>query len=219
MIPCIIPARGGSKGIPRKNVMPVGGKPLIAWSIEHAKASRCIDEVIVATDDQEIAEVALLYGAFVFWRSEESSTDNAPSEMVLQEVISEMGFADCEAIVFLQATSPIRQVGDIDKAVWLIRGGCDSVASTRRIEGYTWTDGKPDSKFRVPRQERPERDEENGSIYAFRPRVIEQYGNRLGGKTIMFRMHPLDSFQIDEPDDIPLIESIMEIRCDSHQRA
>lgn len=220
MIPCIIPARGGSKGIPRKNVLPVGGKPLIAWSIEHALAADCIGEVVVATDDTEIAEVALQYGAYVFWRSAKSATDDATSEMVLQEVITDLGYSDCKAIVFLQATSPIRPGGAIDSAIQLFRADhLDSMASVRRLEGYTWTYDRPDIKTRTPRQSRPQRYEENGSIYIFMPRVIEQYGHRLGGRTGIYEMHPLDSFQIDEPSDIALIESLMEIRCDSHQRA
>lgn len=220
MIPCIIPARGKSKGIPRKNVVLVGGKPLIAWSIEQALAAREVDRVIVATDDNEIADVARDCGAAVYWRSQESATDNAPSEMVLQEVIASQGLSECEAIVFLQATSPIRQQGEIDAVCkWMRRGSVDSVFSARKIEGYTWSGGIPDFTNRLPRQSRGERHEENGSIYAFRPNVIEQYGNRLGGKVGIFEMHPLDSFQIDEPSDIALIESLMEIRCDSHARA
>src|SRR5688572_16624813 len=118
MIPCIIPARGGSKGIPRKNIVEICGKPLIAWSIEQALGSSLVDQVIVATDDDEIEVVARstgYLGVTIFRRSKESASDKAPTETVLRDVVREF-WKDAEAIVFLQATSPCRQPTDIDNA-------------------------------------------------------------------------------------------------------
>lgn len=219
MIACVIPARGGSKGIPRKNVIPVGGRPLIHWSIEQALGSVLVDQVIVATEDAEIAQVARstgYVGVTVFPRSAESASDTAPTEMVLREVVAGT-FENAECIVLLQPTSPLRQPDDIDKAIMTFRmHNADSLFSARRIEGYTWSvtsDGLvPRDGERKPRQlEQRKVIEENGSIYIFTPSVLRRLG-RLGGKIVPYYMHPLDSFQIDTPADIGLIETILEAR-------
>lgn len=220
MIPCIIPARGGSKGIPRKNIAPVGGKPLIVWSIEQALDSTLVDQVIVATEDEEIAEVARStgnLGVTIFPRSTASATDDAPTEMVLREVVEGL-WRDAEAVVFLQATSPIRQPGEIDRAIEYFRHtNADSLFSARRIDGYTWNAGgrvlSPRDGSRKPRQRETRNNlEENGSIYIFKPWVLLDHGSRLGGKIVPYIMHPMDSLQIDEPEDLPVIESLMELR-------
>lgn len=216
MIPVVIPARGGSKGIRRKNLVQICGKPLLAWSIEQANAS-LVDEVCVATDDDEIALLADSLGAHVFRRSEQSASDTAPTEMVLLEVVRAR-YVDAEYVVFLQATSPMRRPADIEGAIVAARhAGADSVFSARVIDGYTWEwrNGHVIPKYsrRYRRQEdTAERLEENGSIYVFRPSILLQHDNRLGGTVAAYRMHPMDSFQIDEPDDIPLIESLMRLR-------
>lgn len=218
MVPCIIPARGGSKGIRRKNLVQLGGKPLIAWTIEQALRATLVDEVIVATDSPEIAGVAHYLGATVFMRSEESASDTAQSEVVLQEVLRACYPQGTDAVVFLQATSPIRQPRDIDNALQLlINEELDSVFSARVVTGYTWCQGQrvlsPFYSRRVPRQAQSLQTlEENGSIYVFRERVIWSQGTRIGGKKKAYIMHPLDSYQIDEPEDIELLESLLEVR-------
>lgn len=219
MIPAIIPARGGSKGIKHKNIVQVHGKPLVAWSIEHAKNSRHISEVIVATDCLEIAAVARQFGADVFWRSAESATDEAPSETVLLEVVGKR-YVNAEYVCFLQSTSPCRQQQDLDHAIEAMRKHeADSMFSCRIVEGYTWRLGKD---FLLPnyqsRHRRQDKDsvwlEENGSFYVFRPNVLLEKRNRLGGRILPFLMDPMDSFQIDSPEDIPVVERAMEVRCD-----
>jgi CMP-N,N'-diacetyllegionaminic acid synthase len=225
MIPCIIPARGGSKGIPRKNLVEVGGKPLIAWSIEQAQATPSIDVVIVSSDSDEILEYASSLGAIAWRRSAESATDEAPTEAALLEIVRDYRYSGSECVVFLQATSPIRQPDDIELAVKKFRyTAADSLFSARSIEGYTWDASKrvlnPRDGARRPRQAESRRNlEENGSIYIFRPSILRDFGNRLGGKIVPYVMHPLDSFQIDEPEDIPLIESLMEVRCGHYHAA
>lgn len=223
MIPCIIPARGGSKGIPRKNIVELCGKPLIAWSIEQALASQYVDEAMVTTDCREIADVARQYGAKVFDRSPQTATDTASSESALLEVVSAL-YRHTEAILFLQATSPCRQPDDIDNAIQLFRNsGADSLFSARHVEGYTWSaNGRvwSPSRERKPRQqESGETLEENGSIYLFKPSILLDHGTRLAGKIVPYLMHQLDSFQIDEPSDIPLVASLMEMRLDCHETA
>jgi CMP-N-acetylneuraminic acid synthetase len=100
----ITPARGGSKGIPRKNIKEIAGKPLIAWTIEAAKESKMIDRYVVSTEDEEIAEISREYGADVIERPLEPATDDATTLSVLQHVIE---WIPCDSIVLLQATSPI----------------------------------------------------------------------------------------------------------------
>lgn len=216
MITCIIPARGGSKGIPKKNIAPVCGRPLIAWSIEQALCSRLVDEVIVSTDSHEIGEVAVSCGAQWMLRSDLTATDTASSESCLLECLNVLD-REPNLIVFLQATSPIRQPGDIDGAIEeLHRHKLDSVFSARHIEGYTWTVGQsvtPNYVHRNMRQvQSVRRLEENGSIYVFRPWVLRKYGARLGGNIGFYEMHPMDSFQVDEPRDVELIEQAMQVR-------
>ena len=114
----IIPARGGSKSIPRKNIVNFCGKPLIAWSIEQAAKCRRIDSVYVSTDDAEIADVSLAYGAKVICRPEELATDTASSESALIHAISEIEKEQrIETVAFLQATSPLRDDSDMDGAL------------------------------------------------------------------------------------------------------
>ena len=113
----IIPARAGSKGIKDKNIIDFCGKPLIAWSIEQAKAAKCIDEVFVSTDGEKIANVAERYGAKVIWRPEELATDTATSEdAIIHAVLEVEKKMSVKTVVFLQATSPIREKNDIDNA-------------------------------------------------------------------------------------------------------
>lgn len=215
MIVAVIPARGGSKGIPRKNLIPIGGKPLILWSIDQALESPSISEVVVATDDEEIRSVAYGAGVEVLERSPASCTDDAPSEMVLTEVVKGH-YEDAEAIVFLQATSPFRRPNDIERAIDVLRTEkADSVISVRQCRGYTWFHAgdqlMPRFFKRQPRQlQGGTLYEENGSIYVFKPHVLLRKGGmRYGGKVVHYEMDPLDSFQVDESSDVELFERIL----------
>ena len=116
----IIPARGGSKGIPRKNVRPLLGRPLLAHSIEHARQAPSVTRVVVSTDDAEIAAVARRFGAEVVDRPAEISGDAASSESALLHVLDHLRDAEGyepDLVVFLQATSPLRRPGDVQGAI------------------------------------------------------------------------------------------------------
>lgn len=121
----LIPARGGSKGIPRKNVLPIAGKPLIAWTIEAALASGALDRVVVTTDDPEIAAVAVAHGAEVpFMRPAELARDETPG---IDPVIHALDMVPgVDTVVLLQPTSPLRTAGDVDAAVALARRAQDT---------------------------------------------------------------------------------------------
>jgi N-acylneuraminate cytidylyltransferase len=219
---CIIPARGGSKGIPRKNVQLLHGKPLIAWSIEQAMDSRLVGHVVVSTDDDEIANIAWKMDAEVFVRSAETATDTATSESALLEVLETTDKYTTRSTVFLQATSPIRQPGDIDNCVEMTQFA-DTVFSGRVIEGYTWTQGGgrlvANYTIREPRQYWTDSHiEENGSIYVFDTARFLNEARRIFGRTYAYTMHPLDSYQVDEPEDLEMMETLMAVRLDACQR-
>ena len=110
----ITPARGQSKGVPRKNIKPIAGKPLLAWTIAAARQSRLIDRYVVSTEDAEIADVAAQCGAEVILRPAELATDEASTLGVLEHAVKNI---PCDAVVLLQATSPVRHSGLIDECI------------------------------------------------------------------------------------------------------
>ena len=119
-IMAIIPARGGSKSIPRKNIVPLGGKPLIAWSIEAALGSKFITRTVVSSDDEEILKVAETHGAEVLRRPAELATDKATSEPVILHVLDHFlkhEKYEPDLVIYLQPTSPLRTTDDIDGAI------------------------------------------------------------------------------------------------------
>ena len=221
----IIPARGGSKGIPRKNVRPLGGVPLIAHTIRQAVNTPSITRVVVSTDDAEIGAVAREHGAEVIWRPADLSGDTASSESALVHVLDTLrereGYEPA-LVVFLQATSPLRRADDIERAIeTLRREKADSLFSACRVEGFVWrrTRGQDDlASFSYDHHRRPRRQDapedmiENGSIYVFHPRILREHNNRLGGRIAVHLMSPLDSFQIDEPEDLEVMERLLATR-------
>lgn len=218
---CIITARGGSKGIPGKNIRMVRGKPLLAWSIEQARQTPHISRVFVSTDSPEIVAKARQFEAEVIQRPAEISGDTASSESCLVHALDYLKAKENlepDLVVFLQPTSPLREADDIQKAIETLgREQSDSLFSACRVEGFVWRtekDGTPrsfsyDYQNRPRRQDAPEDLIENGSIYIFKPWVLRQFNNRLGGKIAVYRMSALNSFQIDEPADLELIEQLM----------
>lgn len=132
----IIPVRGGSKGLPRKNIRLFAGKPLVAWTIEEAKCSKYIDKIIVSTEDEEIAEISKNYNAEVIIRPEELASDFSPVIDSIFHVINTIKYNyEPHIIVQLQATSPLRTVDDIDSAIDLFNEcDCDSVISMSKVD-------------------------------------------------------------------------------------
>jgi CMP-N,N'-diacetyllegionaminic acid synthase len=217
----IIPARGGSKGIPRKNLVDICGKPLIAWSILQARNARHIDSVWVTSDDEEILAVAESYGARPICRPAEISGDQASSESAWLhglEVIEAQG-VDIDLVVAMQATSPIRESSDLDRGLQTLREkGYDSLLSVAEVEDFfTWRIGDDggaesvnyDYRNRKRRQQIEKRYLENGSFYIFRPQQLLSNKNRLGGRIGLFVMGRHKMFQIDNPEDIELCAAIM----------
>lgn len=215
----IIPARGGSKGVPRKNVRSLGDKPLIAHSILDAKEAKFVDKVYVSTDDPEIAEVSSKYGAEIIHRPDRIAGDTASSETALIHGLSEIekkGISP-ELIIFLQCTSPIRSGEDIDRAIEKLQAeNADSLLSVTLSHRFLWeeVDGSAksinyDYRHRPRRQDMQPQYVENGSIYIFKPWVLKEFGNRLGGKISLFPMMEAASWDIDSVLDFEVAEFLV----------
>lgn len=213
---CVIPARGGSKGIPRKNVRLLAGKPLIAYSIEAALSARTSLTTVVSTDDEEIAEVARQHGASVIERPAELARDDSPIEPVLLHAIAKSsgGF---ERILLLQPTAPARSGADIDAALELLAGsGADTVVSVvdvghnhparmYRIHENLMMPLQPEPIGRR-RQDLPAVYIRNGAIYACRRELLERSGRLIGDKVVPYIMPAERSLNIDTPDDLEFAE-------------
>lgn len=217
----IIPARGGSKGIPRKNIKFLGGKPLIAYTIEAATSSKYIDRTIVSTDDEEIAKTSRGFGAEVIKRPKNLARDKTPTEPVIEHVLKVLKQKNYspDIIVLLQPTSPLRNKMDIDDAyVQFIRGKYDSLFSCILFPYFIWRrckDGsiKPlnyDYRHRKRHQELYDL-KENGSIYIFKREMFRKNKNRLGGKIGYYLMTEEYSEQIDSGWQFSLLENIMKM--------
>ena len=218
----IIPARGGSVGIPKKNLMPLCGKPLLGWTIDHALNTAEINQVYVSTDDVAISDYAVSRGVQVVKRPTDISGGDANSESAIQHVLTDIKSSsncDPDFVVFLQATSPLRRNNDIGVAIDLFRSEkADSLFSSSIAADLTiwnkndsgWESINFDYKNRKPRQATPIQFVENGSIYIFRPELLTQTGNRLGGKIESYVMAPWQIHEIDVKEDFELVEYYME---------
>lgn len=221
----IIPARGGSKGLPRKNIRLLGGKPLIAYSIETAKKSKLIERVLVTTDNQEIADIALEYGAEVpFIRPAELAEDGTPPDPVLKHALAflleEEGIKP-EIIVWLEPPCPFRTAEEIDEAVRLLQADPDADSLRSVCEPFqnpykSWVlEGnylKPlipkigQALHTGPRQKTPKVYWQNGALFLLRYDTIMKKGNFFGDRILPFLM-PSDRFvDIDKEEDLMLAE-------------
>lgn len=220
----VIPARGGSKGIPRKNIKLLAGKPLIAYSIEKAKQSELVDRVIVSTEDEEIAEIARKYGAEVQIRPEELARDNIATPPVLQHVVKTLEAENYfpQVIVLLHPTSPLKKTRHIDEAVKKIRGGYDAVLSYGDLEINPVCIFEVDSENKVLVNDKGyatrQTDKKfifNGAVYAYTPETLAKLGDLLWQKEFnigLIKMTREESLEIDEPLDFEIVESLIKKR-------
>ena len=199
----LIPARGGSKGVPRKNIKILGDKPLLAYACDVARSCKHVSRVILSTDDPEIAKVGRAYGAEVpFMRPVDYASDQAPMKDViahLLQALKEKENYEPDAILLLQPTTPFRTSADLEKAFEMINAGnFDSVVSVTAVPRHFsphWQfkieqnelkifTGEPFSELITRRQELPVSYIRNGAIYLFKPENLSKtdsiYGHRCG---------------------------------------
>jgi CMP-N,N'-diacetyllegionaminic acid synthase len=217
----VIPARGGSKGIPRKNLVDICGKPLISWSVSQALAARGVDSVWVSSDSDEILLVGERYGARPIKRPPELAGDTASSESAWRHALDviEADGARVTRMIGMQATSPIREASDIENALAQFENDrLDSLLTCCEVEDFfMWKlqpDGQPvgvnhDYQKRLRRQAIETRYLENGSFYVFKPELLRRYDNRLAGKIGIYLMAKHKMFQIDNTQDVVLCQAIM----------
>lgn len=208
MILGITPARGGSKGLPCKNIKEIAGKPLIAWTIEVAQQSGILDKYIVSTEDEEIAKIACSYGAEVLMRPAHLAGDDVLMLDVLQHLVSVI---PCETVVLLQPTSPIRSKGLIDDCIRdFIRHDYDSLATgymCRNIEYTKDAELSKDGK-ELLRQDVKGFFCDDGNVYVIKTNLIKQgdrYGKRIGRKIIS----RWENVEIDDDFDFFVTEQIL----------
>ena len=220
----VIPARGGSKGVPRKNLVPILGKPLIAYTIEAALQSRRLSRAVVSTDDEEIARVSRDCGAEVpFLRPPELATDSALSLGVMQHAVREMERLEgkkYDVAVMLQPTTPLRLGSDIDTGIdLLLKSGADAVISVVEVGAHhplrmkkVLEDGQLvnfiDQGFEDmrPRQELPPVYIRNGALYITRRDVLVNENSFTGKDCRAYEMPEDRSVNIDSESDIILAE-------------
>lgn len=218
----VIAARGGSKGVPRKNVLPLGNKPLIAWTIEAALAAKTVDRVIVSSDDPEIIDVAVVYGAEApFVRPAELARDDTPGTAPVLHALDAVS-EPYEFVVLLQPTSPFRTAEDIDAAVELCAGSrapsVVSVAPARTSPYWTFVirdDGTlntvmPGDKVIGRRQELPPVYELNGAVYVARTEWFRAGESFIGEGTLAYVMPEERSHEIDTSLDLIVARAFLD---------
>jgi CMP-N-acetylneuraminic acid synthetase len=219
----VIPARGGSKRIPDKNIYPLWGKPLLLYSLETLHEINVIDRVIVSTDSERIADIARSGGAEVMLRPDEIASDTASTESVLIQVLDTLAHSNeyPEYILTVPPTSPLRTVRTIRKFVAEYLAVCDkydSMITLTETRGDFWQkndDGEyhrlfPDAPRR--RQDRKPLFEENSALYITRTEALISTGSVLGSRTAGFVIDPIEAVDINEPIDLEWAEFLLQRR-------
>ncbi|MEY2848516.1 MAG: hypothetical protein RI885_1181 [Actinomycetota bacterium] len=214
----IIPARGGSKGVPRKNLRDVGGVPLVVRAIGAALCTQLVDRVVVSTDDAEIERVSAAEGADVVRRPAELSGDNATSESALLHALDQIE-GRVDVLVFLQATSPFVRPADLDAAIETVRAGRhDTVFSAVPSHGFLWRRGdvagdgaravNHDATVRQRRQDREPEFLETGAFYVMDAAGFRRSRFRFFGSIGIAEVHESTALEIDTEADLDLARAI-----------
>ena len=219
----IIPARGGSKGLPRKNIIDLAGKPLIAWTIEASLNSKYITKTIVSSDDKEILDISTKYGSEVIKRPNNLSSDVATSESVVRHAIDyleSMGEV-FDIVILLQPTSPLRNCKDIDSAFEVMfDSSATAVISTCEFDNKIlktfiessngFLEGISNNKYPfMRRQDLPKVYMSNGSIYIIDTKTFKNVNSFMTDKTLNYLMPKKGSVDIDSSDDLIQVEKIL----------
>ena len=219
----IIPARGGSKRVPKKNIKSTNGKPLIYYSINSALQSQYIDKVIVSTDDEEIKEISIHFGAEIVERPSNLAEDESTTIDVVFHVLDMLKENSYEPtiIILIQPTSPLRDIEDIDKAIELfLKSKCDTLMSVRETKHppfwcFKLEEGLLKTIFDIKYLSIISQDLEkayqlNGSIYIARPKVLKRNKSFYSENTIPYIMPFEKSIDIDDEFDFMIAEFLMQ---------
>jgi len=214
----VIPARGGSKGVPRKNLREVAGVPLVGRTVATALAARRVDRVVVSTDDEEIMDRARAYGAETVRRPREISGDAIMPEAAVVHALGELerdGYRP-DITVMLQNTAPLALPDDIDGAIDLmLADGADSVFAAARFFYFLWGRDEHgaavalnhDATVRIGRQDLAPQYIEAGSVYAMRTAGLLAHGHRFFGRVAIYEIPRERAVEIDEEGDFALAEA------------
>ena len=211
----VIPARGGSKGVPDKNLRHIGGRSLLARTVAASRESRFEPLVVVSTDAPRIAAAAERAGAEVVTRPTELATDEASSEDALLHALEQ--YPDSDVLVFLQCTSPFLTTGELDRAIAaVVEGGADVAFTAVASHGFLWerhADGtvtgiNHDSRERLRRQDRPVELLETGAAYVMRADGFRQARHRFFGRTVAVEVDPRRAMEIDTPEDLEIARAL-----------
>ncbi|TDE46224.1 sialic acid synthase [Nonomuraea mesophila] len=208
----VVPARGGSAGVPLKNLALVGGVPLVTRAVRACLRAELVDEVVVSTDHAGIAETARLAGATVVDRPEELSGATASSESAVLHALDALG-ADPEVVVLVQCTSAFIDPADLSAAVRkVLDGRADSVVSGLPTHEFLWTAGgggiNHDPAVRPRRQDREPQFRENGAFYVMRTSGLRERGHRFFGEVAVQPVPPQHAVEIDNPEDLELVRAL-----------
>ncbi|GGV80660.1 transferase [Streptomyces griseoloalbus] len=213
----VIPARGGSKGVPAKNLAPVGGVPLVARAVRECRAARYVTDVVVSTDDQAIAAAARQAGAEVVLRPAAIAGDTATSEAAVLHAMEShetLHGAPVDVVLLVQCTSPFLVREDIDGVAGaVVDQGADTAVAVAPFHGFIWRDATDeatgggygvnhDKSFRPRRQDRPQDLLETGAAYAMDAAGFREHGHRFFGRTELVRTDPARVLEIDDPHDL-----------------
>ncbi|MEV5316439.1 N-acylneuraminate cytidylyltransferase [Streptomyces sp. NPDC052687] len=212
----VIPARGGSKGVPAKNLAPVGGVPLVARAVRECRAARLVTDVVVSTDDQAIAEAARAAGAEVVLRPAAIAGDTATSEAAVLHALDAheaLHGSPVDVVLLVQCTSPFLTREDVDGvAAAVAENGADTAVTVAPFHGFVWRDGDTqedgghgvnhDKAYRPRRQDRPQDLLETGAAYAMDAPGFREHRHRFFGRTELVRTDPARVLEIDDPHDL-----------------
>ncbi len=215
-----IPARGGSKSIPLKNIKEINGKPLIYWTSKAAEDARCVDKIIIATENEKIKETVLNFGfkkLEVYDRDSENARDESSTESVMIEYIKKSGLNPDDNFILIQATSPLLKPEYIDEMYGeYVNSGADSIFSGVREKQFHWIETPQGvNPINYDYRNRPRRQDfqgiiaENGACYINKVKNILKDNCRLSGKITVYEMPPQTGFEIDEESDWIIVEQLM----------